>query len=537
MSRRRYRPVPARVPRPHLCYAVLNLLGVPYRPGVPPCHPRPVSLSRSAARGAVTTLTGQALRVLVQLASVTVLARLLSPEDYGLFVMVLAVVSVASVLGDFGLSMVAIQNQQLTPGQRNNLFWSNTVLGFLLSVLVVAVAHPLAAFYGRDEVVGITCAIAPLFLINSITAQFRAETAARLRFRALAGADVLAQLAGFGVAAVLAVNGNGYWALVAQALTTAVVTLPVLVAAARWWPGLPRRGEGMASLYAFGANTLGVQLRVYVTSNVDNLLIGKVAGSATLGVYSRAYQLFRLPLQQVAAPLTRVAMPVLSRIHEDDARFTAYVLRAQLLLSYSFGGLFLVLAAVSDPLVDIVLGDQWGEAKPLFVILAVGGAFQAIGYVYSWVFLARAKTGLQLRVTVYGRALMVVAMVVGTEWGATGVAVAASFGQALVWAINTWVAMPRAGLDSRPLVRIAVRPLTIFGSMAAATLAVSSQLTDVNPWLHGFVLAAVMTGFLGATALFVGSLRRDALTLLDTVKRVRAVPAPPPLPEPAGAPT
>jgi PST family polysaccharide transporter len=494
-----------------------------------------VSLSGSAARGAFTTLSGQALRFLVQLASVTVLARLLTPDDYGLFVMVVAVVSVASVLGDFGLSMVAIQNQGLTPGQRSNLFWSNLALGVVLSGLVALAAHPLAAFYGRPEVVAITCAVAPLFLVNSLTAQFRAETTARMRFRALVVADVSGQLAGFAVAAVLAVQGVGYWALVAQQLTSAAVMLPILVVASRWWPGLPRRREGMASLYAFGANTLGVQLLVYLTSNVDNLLIGKVAGPATLGVYSRAYSLFRLPLQQVAAPLTRVAMPVLSRIHEDDDRFAAYVLRAQLLLSYCFGGLFLVLAAVSDPLIDIVLGDQWEEAKPLFVILAVGGAFQAIGYVYSWVFLSRAKTGLQLRVTVYGRVLMVLAMVVGTTWGATGVAVGASLGQALVWAVNTWVAMPRAGLDSRPLVRIALRPIAIFGVMAAATLAVSAQLTDVNAWLHGLVLTVVMVGILGAAALLLGSMRRDLRTLADTVRRVRSAPPGRPEPEPVSA--
>ena len=108
----------------------------------------PAHLGRRAARGALVTLTGQAARILIQLTSVVVLARLLDPRDYGVLAMVLAVVGVGEIFRDFGLSSAAVQAKDLTLHQRDNLFWINTAIGVVLAVLVFAAAGPLA---GLDE--------------------------------------------------------------------------------------------------------------------------------------------------------------------------------------------------------------------------------------------------------------------------------------------------------------------------------------------------------------------------------------------------
>ncbi|WKK73314.1 oligosaccharide flippase family protein [Rathayibacter oskolensis] len=137
-------------------------------------------------------------------------------------------------------------------------------------------AHPIAAFYGRDELVPVCQVLASVFLVNSIAAQFKAEVSRKFRFRWLAASDVAAQLVASAAAVALALAGAGYWALVAQQVLIALVTLLVLLIGARWLPGLPRKTAGMRSFLSFGANTVGVQFVNYISGNADSVLIGRV---------------------------------------------------------------------------------------------------------------------------------------------------------------------------------------------------------------------------------------------------------------------
>ncbi|MEV8268530.1 lipopolysaccharide biosynthesis protein [Microbacterium sp. NPDC076911] len=479
-----------------------------------------MSLADTAARGGAVTLAGQLARFIMQLASVAILARLIDPTDYGLFTMVFAIVGVASVIGDFGLSLAAIQSQNITPQQRTNLFWTNTAIGIALGILVVLGAPALAEFYGVPAVTPIAQVMAITFLLNALTAQFRAEVSIKLRFSWLAVIDVLAVAVALGLAIGIAVSGGGYWALVAQQLVIAAVSLIGLALAARWLPGLPRRGAHMRELYAFGANTLGVQLFSYATSNVDSILIGRVWGTMPLGIYDRAYQLFRLPLQQIAAPMTKVAMPILSKLQADD-RYEAYVRRAQMVLGYTFGGTFWLLAALSDPIVDILLGPGWGQAKPIFTVLAVGGVFQAIGFVYYWVFLSLALTGLQLRWTVIGRSTMVACMAVGVIWGPLGVAIGSTIGQAINWSLQTTFPMSKTGLRRAPLIAIALRPIALFAPVSIVCVVVSYTVMSAwNPWTQLAVLVPTLCAYF-AVASLVPSVRSDYSHLLAVAQRLR----------------
>lgn len=481
---------------------------------------RTLSLASAAARGGAVTLAGQLMRFLIQLLSVSILARLIDPGDYGIYTMVFAVVGIASVIGDFGLSMAAIQSQTITQQQRSNLFWTNVLVGVVLALATVLAAPALANFYGEPAVTSIAQVMSITFLLNALTAQFRAEVSTKLRFRWLAGVDVAAAAGALLVAVFIALAGLGYWALVAQQLSIAAISLIGLVIAAGWLPGVPRRGAHMRALFTYGANTLGVQIFSYITSNVDSILIGRVWGAGSLGVYDRAYQLFRLPLQQIAAPMTKVAMPILSKLQADD-RYERYVQRAQLVLGYTFGGTFFLLSALSDPLIDILLGPGWEQAKSIFAVLALGGVFQGIGFVYYWVFLSRALTGLQLRWTLIGRSAMVAAMCIGVAWGPLGVAVGAAAGQAVNWTLQTIFPMSKSGVRRGPLLRIALKPIALYTPMTATALIASYVLMDGwNPWLEAAALLAFIAAYLALSTL-VPTYRRDYASLWDVVRRLR----------------
>jgi O-antigen/teichoic acid export membrane protein len=480
-----------------------------------------MTLAGNAARGAALTYGAQAVRVLVQVGSIVVLARLLTPSAYGTVTMVLSVVGIATVFGDLGLSMAAMQAQSLSDQQRSNLLWINAGLGLLLGGAVFLAAPLVADFYGRPELQQVCAVLSVIFFLYALTPQLRAELASRLRFKILAAADVVAQVVGFGTAVLLALLNFGYWALVANQIVVAAVTVLVVAVGARWRPLLPRRVDGMRPLLVYGVQTLGVQLLTYISGNIDNVLIGRFLGSSSLGLYSRASQLFRLPLQQVATPLTPVALPVLSRLKDDLRNFEAFAVRAQLILSYLLGGVLFVFVCAAAPIVSIALGRQWGAAVPLLQILAVGGAFQAFGYVFYWVFLARGYTGLQLKWSLAGRSVMVLLLFAGIHWGMLGVAVAATIGQFLLWLVMGLFALPKTGVQVGALIGASVRPAVVYTVAAIVAVAFSPLLLGLPALLVLAIIGVEMVAVLAFAALLIPRVRQDVEEILNTVRRLR----------------
>ena len=229
-------------------------------------------LGRTAARGAAATITGQAGRLVVQLAGIVLLARLLTPVDVGYYAMVIAVVGVGEVLRDFGLSSASVQAATLSTRQRSTLFWLNTGIGLGMTVACWLAADLVAAVYDRPEIAPLVRGIAVLFLLNGLATQYRASLYRSLRFTPLAVIDVGAATAALGVAALAGLGGAGPWALVAQQLVVGAVTLAALLAVCRWTPDRPAWAPGLRPLLSFGANVVGTQLLGYVSRNVDSLV-------------------------------------------------------------------------------------------------------------------------------------------------------------------------------------------------------------------------------------------------------------------------
>lgn len=481
-----------------------------------------MSDAHHASRGLKLTLSGQAAKFVLQLASTVVLARLLTPADFGLFAMVVALTGFAVLVADFGLSSAAVQASELSRQQKTNLFWINSVVGAVLFGTFWLLAEPIASFYSEPELTAIVRVLAFNFIVLGATAQFTANLTRELQFGRLIVADLSSQAIGFGSALTVALIGGGYWALVAQHLVSGAVLLLVSGAAVRWFPGLPRRAP-MRNLLRFASHSLGVQALAYVSANIDSVVLGRVAGATQLGFYDRAYQLFKVPIQQIAGPLTRVALPILSRQQSDRALMSRYVVVAQAGIAYLLGAVFSLGAALATPVVLIVLGSQWLQSAGLFAILATGGLFQALGYVYYWAFLARGLSALQLRYSVLTRTLMIALIVVGAVMGgATGVAIAVSAGLALNWLILSIFPMRQSGLDTRSIVTVGLRAMALHICVSGIVACVDLLwMSELEAWIR------LSIGLGLATALYVMAwycfwpVRRDLKPVLRMVRMRR----------------
>jgi PST family polysaccharide transporter len=487
--------------------------------------PAPASsrgLGAVAARGAAATITGQIARIVVQICSLAVLSRLLGPGDYGLVALVLAVVAAGEVFRDFGLSAAAVQAKSLTSAQRDGLFWLNAALGGALTIVTVLAAPLVALAFGQPELAPIMRLLALTFVINGCSAQYRAHLQRTLRFSWLAGADVAAQIAGVGLGIGLAIAGAGYWALVAQQLGQVLTALLLLVVVARWLPGLPRRGSGVRPLVRFGSQYVAGQLVAYVGKNADALLVGARFGPVPLGFYNRAFSALMGPLGQLRGPTTTVALPVLSRLQDDESRFSAYVQRGQVALGYTFLPAMALAAGAADPLIRILLGDKWLPVVPIFAALAFAGIFDTLPYVGFWVYLSRGLTVPLLRFTIAITVLRLACIAVGSWWGPVGVAVGIAVATGLAWPLSLWRLSRLTPLPLAGLVRGGLRILALVVLAALAAWTASSALESWHPVVQLAAAFAASAAVYLVAGLLVPTVRRDEAVIADMVRLVLA---------------
>ena len=486
--------------------------------GVSAHAPGPSSaLGRRAARGAVVTLGGQGGRMVIQVVAVMILARLLDPEDYGLLAMVVVIVGIGEIFRDFGLSSAAIQTPELSRAQRDNLFWINTAIGLTLACVLFLASGLVAAVYDRPELTGVTQALAGTFVLNGLATQYRADLVRRLRFGQLALAETAAPALALVVAILVATSGGGYWALVAQTLTQAGVILTVLVASARWLPRLPRRAP-MRGLLRFGSHLVGSQLIGYASNNVDTLLIGLRFGAGPLGYYNRAFHLLMAPLNQLRAPSTTVALPVLSRLQDDPVRFGAFLQRGQLTLGYSLVAGLGVVVAAAEPVTAVFLGPKWMTVVPILRLLAVAGIFQTLAYVGYWVYLSRSLTADLMRYTLVTASIRVVCITVGSLWGLVGVAAGYALAPALAWPLSIWWLSRRTEIPARALVLGALRILGALAFSAGAAAILVAVLVDQPALVQLLAAAAATIAGYALAAAAVPAVRRDVADVVEVAR-------------------
>ncbi len=379
-------------------------------------------LKKRSVRSGAVTLASQAARFGLQTASTMILARLLTPGDFGIIAMVAAVTAFARVFQDMGLSTATIQHPELSHTQVTMMFWLNVLIGSLLTLAVAASAPVLALFYHQPEVFWLAIALSAIFLIDSLGGQHSALLTRRMQFRTLAVIQVAAIGIGSTASILGALLGLGYWALVLGSWVTTVVNTALLWSNSPWRPGLPVRGSGIGALLTFGTNVTGSEVANYFSRNLDNILIGRVWGAQALGLYSRAYALLMFPIRNLRIPLNAVAYPALSRLQGDPKRYRAYYGKYVALLGFASMPIAAFLFVCSDNTVNLLLGSRWSGASAIFRVLAVVAFIQPVLSTQGMVMLSCGFSRRYLWLGVVNAAVMAASFGLGVIWGPIGVA-------------------------------------------------------------------------------------------------------------------
>jgi O-antigen/teichoic acid export membrane protein len=258
------------------------------------------------------------------------------------------------------------------------------------------------------------------------------------------------------------------------------VGLVAVVTLARWLPGPPRRGAGLRPFLRFGGGLTGTHVVYYVGNNLDTMALGLWAGPAALGIYSRGFQLLMTPLNQLRTPATTVAVPVLSRLQSDPARFGEYLRRGQLALAIPIVIAMALVAGAAAPIVDLLLGTRWHEVAPVLALLAVAGSAQTLSFVGFWVYLSRGLSGALLRFTLVTLALKASCIAVAAPFGVVGVAAGYAAAALLEWPLSLWWLSRITEIPVRALLLGALR-ITGCAALAGSASFVVTQLTVTWP--------------------------------------------------------
>ena len=423
------------------------------------------SLREKAIHGAGAVVFARVSTYAVQLIGAIILARILTPSDFGLVAMITIITNILVEFGLLRLNGAVIQAEHISHSQVSTLFWINVLLCLGLTLLLVALAPVVARFYDEPRLTSITMIISVGFIFNGLSLQHIALLQRNMLFGRFAVIQIAAVITRDIIAIVMALNGWGYWALV-----TRYVLLQVGIAIGSWllcgWrPGWPIKHSGVGPLVRFGINSLGNYSTDYVNRSLDKLLIGWRLGAQSLGFYDRAYQLFVMPASQLTGPLTTVAMATLSRLRDNPERYRNYYLNAVSAVAFVGMAISLFLFLIGKDIVLLLLGPRWETAGEIFSIFGPAIGIMLIYRTHGWLHLSLGRADRFFRWGIIAMIVTAISFVSGLPFGAKGVAAAYSLSFYILIGPGLWYA-------GRPVhIRFRIILSVIWRYFVAATMA------------------------------------------------------------------
>jgi PST family polysaccharide transporter len=461
--------------------------------------------------GAFITSAAQGTQFVLSLASIMVLARLLTPKDFGLFAMVTAVMGYLRVFKDAGLSTATVQREGITHAQVSNLFWINVAISGLISLILAAGSPIIAWFYREPRLVAISLVLSSTFFLSGLTIQHTALLNRQMRFKAVAFIQVGSLLTGVVVGIVMAWLNYNYWALVFSNLITVAAAVPLTWFAIPWRPQAPSRHSGIRSLLSFGANMATGGFIYSLARGADGLLIGRFYGANSIGLYSRASALLNRPMDQFLATISSVFVPTLSRVQTQPERY-----RRVFLQTYET-------IALARPLTLVVLGPKWEQAAVIFAGFTIAALYVPLADASTWLFASQGRGKDWLFASSLVSLITVASFVAGLPFGPAGVAIVYSAAGLLVGLPVLYYFAGRQGPVTTADLWLGIfRYLPLWAVVCGATWLMRLLFANSAPLVQLVICAPV--GLVAGLILIwvLTPMRRVALGVVDILKEFKS---------------
>ena len=373
----------------------------------------------------------------VQFLVMVVMARLLTPKDYGLVGMLAIFIAVAQSLVDSGFSQALIRKQERTEVDNSTVFYFNIAVGFLLYGLFYVSAPWVARFYDSPELVDLMRVVCLSVVFNSFAVVQRALLTVRIDFKTQAKASLTAAVVSGIVGIGMAYTGFGYWSIAAQQLVNLGLNTLLLWLFARWRPRWTYSWASFRELFAFGSKLMASGLLDVVYRNMYLLVIGKVFTASSLGHYTRAHQFAEFPSSNLTGIMQRVTYPVLCQIQDDDARLASIYRRFLRVSAFIVFPLLTGLSAVAEPFILLLLKEQWLFAATLLQIICFAMMWYPIHAINLNLLQVKGRSDLFLKLEVIKKLLAVAVLCLTIPMGLVAMCVGQIFSSLAALVINT----------------------------------------------------------------------------------------------------
>ena len=452
------------------------------------------------ARSLVWVVWSRGVVQILSLASTLLVARLLTPEDYGVMALAAMWTYIILMVAELGLGAAIVQFRDLDERELNTCFWLTLGLAGFGYFVLYAAAPAIGAWFGNPtlspvlRVLGLTLPLAALRAVPD------AMLRKRLELDKVSKAEIASAVAAMPLVLGTAWAGGGVWALVAGALIVPLVQGAMTFRFVGWSPGLRIGGSRLPSIIRYSLAALGARLCWALYYEADTFVLGKVAGGAVLGFYSMAKQLALLPVDKIYLVVNQLAPPLMAELQADRHAMGTALLRGLRLVAWTTFPMTIGLALVAGDLVHIALTDKWSPAVPIIYVLCIYAAIRSVALLLPSVLMAQYRARFVFGYNVLLLGLMPVAFWIGARWaGAIGVAAA----WALVYPIPViWMAS-----EALRGVEVSWKTLCIeLGRPLAATLLLVAAMVAANWALASWVVVGrlAVTSLAGAAAYAVG---------------------------------
>lgn len=401
----------------------------------------------------------QLFRQFVAIGTTIVLARYLSPTEYGIFAMTLFVNELAQLFIDFGIGSALIQRKEVSQTLLSTCFWANLAIGVLVGVLVVAVGPAAADYFKQPLVQHLLWVSALNLVVTGLVVMPQAVLTRQLAFNHVALGTTIGSLVGAGCTVVLAVMGAGIWSLVFQPLIGTAVNLVYLVWRSAWRPSFEFQPASMKGIMGFSGQLLISNIANHLTRNLQQLIVAPVIGASAMGLLSMAITVAWMPVAQFTSAAVRAIYPVFARLQDSQHRVDAGVRKTISVVSLIAFPTLLGLAVLAPELLIVVFGAQWAEAAPLVSVLSGLCLVQSVTFLVGSTLLARGRADLTMKISLASVPIVAAALWSAREHSILWVTVALTLSHLSVSLLTLHLSLRGTQVGWRGLLATIFRPL------------------------------------------------------------------------------
>jgi O-antigen/teichoic acid export membrane protein len=442
--------------------------------------PTVADLSQRSVRSGAATLIARAAQLLLQLGLVMVLARLLTPADFGVQAMVLPIALLVNGIANAGLQSAIIQRDDLEHARSNAIFWRALMANGLLCGLMILVAPVVAFVYREPRALGVDVVWALVIFLATFSAVPEALLKREMRFAVVVRAQLAAVVVSVVIAILVARMGAAHWTFIIQVGCVELVRVAIIWRITQWRPpslrSLRENADGWGAVRQYWRGYAGARALGWVGEQADRMMIAVVGGAPVAGLYDVSKRWGWFTFVEPYLAVSEVAVASLSRARHDAVQFQRYLRGAFLpILAFALPAMAFIFAHAKDVL-GLFLGSQWVGAADLLRAVCFTGMFASISRLAQWIYLATGRTDRQMQWTAYATPVLVIGAVVGARWGAIGVAVGFGLANAVLAVPSVLYAVRTTTLSATECLLVFARPFAASAGATVIAMALDSYL-------------------------------------------------------------